>query len=172
MRFRSFFRWKVYAERVQLFMFKCVSETLSQQIVTTIRDKENLSTQLQHDVDKSGRLVDKLKYRANKRIKQLLEEIETKNERIQALETSNQDLETTLEEQTRANRCCELQLVRSQEELKKTRLLQSENSTQLEEYCAGIEEKCFESAHLLESARRKIEKRNERISFLQAEIDR
>lgn len=187
-RAEAFYKWSTKSERARASLLQSHSESVAQALSQTILDKENHVINALEEASSKELLLNKVKARANQKIKQLMEESATLRENSDKQVERIEALERSLDEQLRAQQLAEMQLVRSQEENVRlqasaalrlsdlenheTSLAQSRNEQdRLLEYCNELETKVFDMSCALENTERKLEKRNRKVHHLKESLE-
>lgn len=175
--FEAMSQWRVQVERLRALMYKCVSESLSHQMVSAIHDKENKVGQLQAQQEESSQVLLQIKERAKTKIKSLLEENSRLHEVLRTREKENETLEMQTDEDRRALKCCEMQLIRAKEEAaelrRKSKVMYTTDQelSRLENYVCELESSNFELQSKYDQSLRRLQRREKKIKAMQDEAD-
>jgi len=192
--------WKCFVGRIQNQLYHCLAQQLSDSVTEVVHEKENRIRNLeqtqqveQDQLLDSKRKFKSLKSQAKKRIRELEHELETlqlgwkqQTEKLAAEQSQNSELSVQLLSQKRVIQCCELQLLKSNEEnshlrsslnerplnlsdLKMEDMVPHDEHEDLKMYCADIEKKYFQAASNASTSSRRLEKTTKRLRGFKTE---
>jgi len=196
----AFLTWKCFVGRIQNQLYHCLAQQLSDSVTEVVHEKENRIRNLeqtqqveQDQLLDSKRKFKSLKSQAKKRIRELEHELETlqlgwkqQTEKLAAEQSQNSELSVQLLSQKRVIQCCELQLLKSNEEnshlrsslnerplnlsdLKMEDMVPHDEHEDLKMYCADIEKKYFQAASNASTSSRRLEKTTKRLRGFKTE---